>query len=422
MPEIYQNLFLIICVGILIWGVIRIERIYQYPFFMINIFISFLMPQVYALINNPGVVTHEALERVLLYLCLCAGACWIGYQIKPNRKWLAKLNIVIDERKLTTAGIALMIQGHFFYFILSRTTPDIAANGNWTGPATIYLFLAQVVNIAFGIFILQTLKRLSILNITCAILSGLPIYQEIMNGRRQPTMTFVIIIGLSLWMARRYIPPRWLVVTALLSTTFIIPVVGQLRSGFWELVFSGNWQAVQLATQQAFAAQLSGLVLELRNAALLADVVERTGLYGFGTGYWDNLVFQYVPGQIVGFDFKKSLQFNLTEKYIESLMTFYSYTIPNGTTYTGIGDSFTQFGYFGCVIFGFLAYIFKNIWVSAVNFKSTISRLIYIGIVSPAMIAVTHGIGAFLQQASFQVIFIVFVAYYSKVKYQIEYK
>lgn len=158
MVEIYQNLLVIICLGLLGWGIIRIERIYQYPFFMGALFISFILPQAFALIDNPGSVSREALERVLFISCLCAAACWIGYEIKPNKKWLVKLNIVIDERKLFRAGIALMLMGWLFNFLLVRTiaqTDGVLKSGT---PATIYSLFANVIYIAFAIFFYRYLS------------------------------------------------------------------------------------------------------------------------------------------------------------------------------------------------------------------------------------------------------------------------
>lgn len=417
MAHTYLNLLVITCLCLIGWGVIRVERIYQYPFFMGSMFLSFVLPQAFALTDNPGPVNQVALERVLLVSCLCAASCLIGYEFKPNRKWLAQLNIIVDERKLFRGGIVLMAQGWFFNFLLSRTTPDIAANGNWTGPATIYLFLAQVGNIAFGIFLLQAWKRPNAINIICTVISASPLIDAVLKGRRQPTMTLAIIIGLSLWLVHRRIPPRWLVITGISVMAFLIPLFGALRGDFWNLVFSGNWQAVISSAQNAFAIQQKGEILELRNAALFMDVVDKTGLYGYGGGWWDGIVFQYVPGQLVGFEFKKSLQFNFREKYDELLLNLYAYRIPNGTTPTGIADSFTEYGYFGCITFAFIGYIFKNLWISAVYYKSIFSRLLYLGLISPAMIGLTHGIGAFIQQAIFQVIFLSLVVHYSKIKH-----
>ena len=56
MAETYRNLLVIVCLGLFVWGLIRIERIYQYPFFMGAIFLSFLVPQAFALVNNPAVL------------------------------------------------------------------------------------------------------------------------------------------------------------------------------------------------------------------------------------------------------------------------------------------------------------------------------------------------------------------------------
>ncbi|SRR5579883_38890 len=421
MSETYRDLLVIICLGLLGWGVVRVERIYQYPFFMGSMFVAFIVPQAFSLISNPKQVSPEALERVLFVSCLCAAACWIGYRMKPNPKWLAKLNIIVDESKMLKAGIALMANGLFFNFLLSRTTPDVAANGNWTGPATIYICFAQTATLAFGIFLLQAFKKPNIINFLWVVVSGWPLLGSVLIGRRQPTMTFLITIGLSLFWIRRLIPPRTATIVAMLSITFLIPVLGMLRAGFWDLVFSGQWQAVLDATQQAFDSQQKGDYLELRNAALIMDAVEHTGLYGYGRVWWDNIVFQWVPGQLVGFDFKKSLQFNLWDKYIDLLKDFYGYENPNGLTFTGVADSFTQFGYFGFLSFAIIAYIFKHLWILATYYQNTAIRIIYLGLVSPAMISLTHSVGYSFQQASFQLLFIGLAIYYSRARYKFSY-
>jgi hypothetical protein len=422
MVEIFRNLFVIICLFLLGWGVIRTERVYQYPFFIGSMFASFLIPQAFAIVSNPGVVSKEALERVLFYSCLCAVACFVGYRAKPNMRYLAELNIPIDEHKLFNAGLALTAVGYFFGFLLSRTVVQVAANGSWTGPGTIYVFFAQVVNIAIGIFILQTLKRPNIVNITCTIIAILPLIDSVLKGRRQPTMNLAIIIGISFWFIHRIKAPRWLIVVGIILLTVLIPLFGALRGDFWNLAFSGNWQEVITTSQEAFDFLLKGDLLEFRNAALLMDIADKKSLYGFGTQYWDNIVFQYVPGQIVGFDIKKSFQFNLFDEYIQLLKSLYGYSIPNGYTITGIGDSFMEFGYFGCCIFGLIGYLFKHLWISALYNESIFSRLLYIGLLSPAMLALTHGIGRFIQETIFQTFFITLAVCYSRSKSQYKYK
>ena len=416
MSRILLDLLIIVCASLLIWGVVQPARIYQYPFFMSAIFTTFLIPQAFSLVSVPGLASTEAIERVLFFSCLCIAMCWVGYQPKPSLKVLRRLSFEVDENKLARAAFVLAGVGYSANLLLNNTTIQMAENGNWTGPATIYFFFAQVLFISFSIFLLQSLKKPNFANLALTAISALPIVNTIIfNGRRQPTMTFLGVIGLAFWMMHRRLPPRWLVVTAVLSLAFLIPVLGTLRGGFWDLLLSGDWQSVISSSQESFSTLLEGNVLELRNAAMLIDAAEHTGRYGYGTGIWDSIVFQFVPGQIVGYGVKEALQFNISVS-LKDLAALYGYLAPNGATATGIGDSFADFSYLGCFIFALIGYLFKTLWISSVYYRSTFSTLMYMGLFSPAMLSLTHGTGRFFQEGIFQLIFIGLAVNYAKVK------
>ena len=419
MSETFLFLFIGICAAIVAWSLIRVERVYQYPFFMTAIFLSFILPQAIALVNIRSfdpLVSEGALQRVLLYSCMCAGMCWLGYQFKPNTKWLDKLDIAIDERKLFISGFLLLTIGSVCYFSLFVIDIEIAANGTWTGIATILVFFANLLSIAFPIFLVKSLTKLSLINTTLASLSALPILIAILIfGRRQPTVTFLIIIGLSFFIVKRFILPRWLLVLSVALACFIIPVLGNLRGGFWDLLFSGDWQSILSSSQQGLEQVTEGKILELRNAALMIDYSERLNKFGYGAGFWDSLVWQFVPGQIVGFGVKQSFQFNIGTNY-DDLLNLYGFTAHNGTTPTGIGDSFTEFSYFGCTLFALIGYLFKTLWVSTVYRGSLIGGLLYMSLISPAMVGITHGIGRFIQEFFFQAGTLLLVSYFCKKK------
>ena len=234
-------------------------------------------------------------------------------------------------------------------------------------------------------------------------------------GRRQPTVTFLIIIGLSFFIVKRFILPRWLLVLSVTLPCFIIPVLGNLRGGFWDLLFSGDWQSILSSSQQGLEQVTEGKILELRNAALMIDYSERLNKFGYGAGFWDSLVWQFVPGQIVGFGVKQSFQFNIGTNY-DDLLNLYGFTAHNGTTPTGIGDSFTEFSYFGCTLFALIGYLFKTLWVSTVYRGSLIGGLLYMSLISPAMVGITHGIGRFIQEFFFQAGTLLLVSYFCKKK------
>lgn len=412
--QLYLDFFNLICLGLLGWGFIRAERAYQFPFFMGAIFVSFILPQAIALRNNPTVVTPEALSRVLLMCCLCAAMCWVGYQSKPSVKLLRLLDVSLDERKLFQSGLVLLAISYSSSFALSRTTIQTTNIGTWTGPATILFFFANVVYIAFTIFLLQFLKRPNVKYLIFTAIASYPILQAVIfAGRRQSTITFLILIGSLLWFVHRLIPPRWVFILATCFGLYLIPLIGAIRGDFWELLFSGDWQTLSNAAQNSFESLLEGEILELRNAAIMMDAAARTNQFGYGSGFWDSIVFQYVPGQLVGYGLKSDLQVKLTQF---DFLKLYNYDLPPGTTPTAIGDTFVEFHYFGCLVLALMAWFYKTLWISALERGSIFSTLLYASLISPAMIGITHGIGRFCQELLFYLIFVGLTVLYSRSK------
>ncbi|NEP01924.1 MAG: hypothetical protein F6K58_25360 [Symploca sp. SIO2E9] len=410
MAELYLYLLFAICLGLLGWGLIRLERVYQYPFFMGGVFVSFILPQAIALFNNPGSVGQQALERVLLMSCLCAAMCWLGYQLPPNSSFLKKLDISIDSRKLLHGGIVFVLISYFCSFLISQLPEAVRENTQWTGIATIYLFFAGLIYPGFTIILLSTLRRPTVVKIIItACAAAIPLQTIILYGRRESTATFILTIGLSLYFFSRLVPPRWLVLTMLLFALIAIPLVGTYRY----IAKTGQWnQLLELQPLEHLNNFVEeGEILELRNAAVLMDAAVQTGQYGYGTDYWNTLVFRFVPAQLVGSDLKNALQIKL---YKYDLQTLYNYSIHTGTTPTGIADTFIQFDYLGCFVFFILAYSFKNLWISAVYQNSVISQVFYISLFSPSMISLTHGTTRFLADLLFRLFFVGAVIIYSQ--------
>ena len=414
MVDIYLWLFIAVCIGLLGWGLARPERVYQYPFFMGGIFVSFILPQAIALINNPGPVTQEALERVLLMACLCGAMCWIGYELPPNSSLLRKLDISLDHRKLFFGGIVFVLIGYITAFLIFQLPEAVRNNSQWTGIITIYAFFGGLVYPGFTIILLSTLQRPTPAKILLtAISAALPIHAIVLFGRREPTATFILTIGLCLYFFYRYVPPRWLAIAMITVALLVIPLTGDYRS----IAKTNNWDRLldiqPIENLQKFVEK--GDVLEFRNAALLIDAASITGRYGYGTDYWNSFIFRFVPAQILGKNFKNALQFKISiVNYNYQIL--YNYDIPSGSTFTGIADAFVQFNYFGSLFFLVLGHLFKSLWISAIHRYSITSQLFYVSFVTPAMISVTHGTTRFPQDLIFYYIFLGALIIYSRQK------
>lgn len=404
MVDIYLWLFIAICIGLLGWGLARPERVYQYPFFMGGIFVSFILPQAIALINNPGPVTQEALERVLLMACLCAAMCWIGYQLPTRSSLLKKFDISVDRKKLFYGGIVFVLIGYACTFLIFQLPEAVRDNSQWTGIITIYTFFSSLVYPGFTIILLSTLQRPTLTKILLtAISAGLPIQAIVFFGRRESAAIFILAIGLCLYFFRRYVPPRWLAIAMIIVALLVIPLTGNYRS----IAKTNNWEQVlelqPIENLHNFVEK--GQSLEFRNAALLVDAASITGRYGYGTDYWNNFIFRFIPAQIVGKNLKDALQIKISISNY-NFQKLYNYKIPAGSTFTGIADAFVQFNYFGSLFFLFSGYLFKHLWISAICRYSIVSQIFYVGLVTPAMISVTHATVRFPSDLLFYCIFL----------------
>lgn len=215
-------------------------------------------------------------------------------------------------------------------------------------------------------------------------------------------------MGLCFFIVKKYTPPRLLLVILIPIAAYLIPTMGNLRGRFWELLFAGKWDEIQMASQQGLETVIEGNVLELRNATLVMDYATQLNYYGYGTQLWNTVIFQYIPGQLVGFDVKRSLQFNLNF----DLVSYFGYQRSTGTTLTGVGDSFMDFGFFGCLFFALMGYLYKTLWDSTIKEKSIISTLFYIALIDDAMVGITHGIGRFINGFIFNSGIMILIVYY----------
>jgi hypothetical protein len=378
-----------------------------------GIFVSFILPQAISLVNNPGPVSQQALERVLLMSCLCAAMCWLGYQLPVNRNFIKKTDISVDYRKLFQGGIVFVLIGYASAYLISRVPEAVQENGRWTGIITIYAFFRSLIYPGFTILLLSTLQRPNLTKIILTVCAAaLPLQLIIFRGRREATATFILTLGLSLYYFRRYVPPRWLALTLIVIALVAIPLTGAYRN----IAKTGDWSQIQelrpRKNLEVFVEK--GKILELRNAAMLMEAAVQTGQYGYGTDYWNTLVFRFVPAQLTGQDLKNALQIKLAKYDLQNL---YNYSLHPGSTTTGIGDSFVQFDYFGCLFFFIVAYLFKNLWGSAIYRNSIVSQIIYVSLVPPALLSITHGTVRFFPDLLFRFIFIGSVIIYSRNKH-----
>ncbi len=363
------------------------ERIYRYPYFMAAVFGIFILPQAVSLVRFAGAASEQAVQNVLLMTCLCLAGCLSGYYLAINRE-PRQVSQLLDQDRLWYAGLAFVGCGLVFSYVLANTEIETNEFGGWTGSATIYGFFQQLCYPGFAICLIVALRRADLLSIGSTLLAAIVPIQSMIFGRREPAVLFLLTIGLTFYFQWGLKPARWVVATVLTVALLAIPATATYR----RFQLQNDWQAVrQIDLSGNFKNFLNEeSVLELRNAAMLIEATRRSGDFEWGAGYWNHLVFRYIPAQLLGQRFKEALMIQSSREGLERELAGMDYTNPPGSTVTGMGDSFQQFGYGGCLFFFGLGMLFRNLWRAATPQNALFAQLLYMQSCTCAMRAVTH--------------------------------
>lgn len=418
MASFFLYLFITFCLGLFIKIIINPRLVFEYPFFVGGMFLIFLAPQAIILYNNYHFLPAGVLQPLLLMCLLCLLMAVIGYYFAPSISFGGKLEVELDYSRLQRIGVAFTILGYVFNILIWKyyaayDEAGIEASTQPTGIVTIYFLFSTIINLAFPIFLYLAITAPNYFNIIMTLMAALPTLNSIISGgRREPTALFLLSIAFILFYKKLIVPPRSAIIGIFLFAMFFIPATGDYRYLSDKL---GPVKAIQsLDLKKSFVEYYNSNVTfkELNVAAHIVDSYLFSGKFNYGSGYWNLIVFRYVPAQFFGTDFKQSLYIGRggTIRYRNG------YNSPMGITPTGIGDSFIQFGFLGCMFFFFQGGFFRPLWNASLNSKGPLLQIFYIICVVQALLSITHATTTFIPGILFYFACLWLAATYAKVR------
>ena len=381
----------------------RPTRIFEYPFFMAFAFAVFILPQAFSLIRFPGAVEDSSVDAVLLMSLLCMAACFVGYRWTAGSIMMRWATHSVDLRRLFHVGVLFIAVGYAMSRALSVVDVQYSEAGGMTGTATIVLFFGQLAYPGFAIVFFCALRRPSFTTIAASIFGLIPLLLSAAYGRREGTAMLVLTVAMALFYERRMQPSRLAIVGLLVFSMLAIPATYRYRG----YANDNNWAGVRdidlVEEFKHFVFEES--ILELRNGAAIIESTRKTGNYELGAAYWNHMVFRFVPAQLTAVGFKQSLMLNSFDvtKHSGSEMGI---PFSIGSTITGMGDTFLQFGWSGCLFFAFMGGIFKGMWKASLSNDALFARLLYALSITSGMRAVTHWTLDFLPGLIYYAIFL----------------
>jgi hypothetical protein len=378
--------------AILIWGMQRRDRMIQFPFLAAVVFMGWVAPQLLGLTSYPG-RPPGALEKTIFMAWLCLLSCCAGYVF--NRRPAGLFEWRFDRQRLVWASAVLSLLGAFFFYQVSLLAVDVSkTTGNqWTGIITIYVFLAYPLTVGFAMALLLYLAKATLPTLII-VLFGLSFYSFsiLIHGRRQDAVELCLMVLMALWFQRRWLPPRGVMIGAVLLGALFVNSIGNYRStmmdtdqwswtgaGVAELLkidFVGNLRRIGEGEEPSY---------ELKNAMFSIEATDRRRDFDYGLSLWNGFVQRYIPGQLIGQEVKRSL-------YIErgdSARLLFGF-VPNlGSTLTGLTDAFQSFWFFGAIKFFLIGFVMSR-WWRAARAGNRVAQLVLMLCVGASLLAITH--------------------------------
>jgi hypothetical protein len=373
----------IVCAFLLLQGLIGRGGIYQFPFLAGAVFTGFLLPQFVGL-SRDRFLPSEALEATLVLTILSVGMCWLGAAVV--RQPMRAGNWDFDDRRLLIASAVLSVLGGYFYFAISRLPPEMVNVSQWSGLPVAYLFFARMMTYGFALSVLLFARNGSRWALAIALFGAMFCLDRILiGGRRQDLVETLTIVLLAFWFQRGFCLPRPVMLAGLIAGTLFINSVADYRAA--TITRDGpQWHSV---ANIDFVGNFERLIedggAEVRNALFTVAAVNRSMKFDLGLIHWNQLVFSYVPAQIVGRDIKEALYLPVSTPAYEE----YFHTPAMGSTLTGLADAFQSFWYFGSLKFFLIAFVMQKLWLAAREGNLT-AQLLYMLMPVYALQAITH--------------------------------
>ena len=379
------------------------------PNLVASAYLFFLIPQMFAfqaLDLERAVLDPNAYYWALVYAVMCLFASFLGWRsgsISFLSRFLCRFNDRVSGKTLFTAMLALSLISNLaaYRFEQLKGSFDHADAGSQqlTGTGTKILFVARIVYIPYAYFLSEFLQRKSFKNFALLFSTiFLTCQRVITGGRRSPLALLSLPLLCMLFFRKRITLNRALIAFILIAPLVLLPALAVLRFGFWSSLFQGevDFVFIQRTLTEYFTEAYPHDFLNAVN--IIALTTDRL-YFGLGSGFWNDLVFNFVPAQFLGNNFKDFLYIDISPvSYLKNFELNQYFTYKLGTTQTGLGNTFAEFSFLGSLCFFVQSKIMRTLWDVSMLGKE-LAMVAYCFMATSVFLSITHGFYYFINYA-----------------------
>ncbi|WP_158610989.1 O-antigen polysaccharide polymerase Wzy [Aurantiacibacter spongiae] len=358
-------------------------------------------PQV-ILINEPLTLTQGSLNALAVTGLLCLGMTLAGWFLATRSSSKKPLAAPPDWQSLVAPLAILTVVMAVLWFSLAQLRTTLDANQQWTGPAVIITFFIQIRTITLALSLILVMRHRTPATIALALVNiSICLPFLVVYLRRSALINLAIVTVGAMWFARRIVLSKPLILTGLMAAFVFVFSIAPLRDA-QQRISQSTGETVSIFQEDLwneidFEESIRDSIgdgYDVRNAAYSVQLARDTGDYAYGGTLWNSFVSQYVARQIFGDNLKEDLQIKSGLLQTDNLQSRYSYFYKTGTTGTGVGTSFRDFGYFGSLIFGLIAFYLGRLFVRGSE-GDIWAQVLYLALLPNLLTSITHGYDTF---------------------------
>ena len=409
MSGAFLVLIVAVALTIMVRGLILSRVAYlTVPFLVSAIILVWLVPQALSAANMVGQLPAGGVLVLHLMALGTLGAVAIGWRLAPwgppsvppqrgETPLAAMLRAAHEERLVLVVGafvaFALLVQA-----AIQMLPPAQLLARQPSGLVTILRFLQTVNPVAFVLAFSYVLVRRNVFSVMLFVLSLLTFAAPVLlNFKRNEIVELGIAGAFTLWAVRGFALPR--VVLPLLAVCGLVVLFGvsefRARSGYVlneagqvERRLPPLSELLEIDWPDVIATKFSQQSQEYNNAVHYIAHIDRSGDFGLGRRFWNQVIKDWLPGQFVGTELKASFFFNTVT--LSDALGAFSVSWMVGTTATGFSDVYFDFSLLGVLVF------LVNAWIAGLAYRKGLRghldmAAIYPSLAAANVVAVTHG-------------------------------
>jgi hypothetical protein len=370
-----------------------------FPFTLGALMLGWVIPQLWALGEDPT-LPQGAYVALVFMACCCLLAGIAGWFL-PSRSRTFRMGRTTrpaSVKGLTIAVACLTVFVALMTVAIELQPAEAREASQWSGPITIFAFFAQLRIVSLTLSLLMILRQRTPATIALTVVNlaiTLPV-AFVMLRRSEMVDVALAVVG-ALWFARRISIPRPAIAAGVAGIAVVVFSMAELRRTAEEIylrtgerpsLFSpGLLQSVDFVSATTGSI---GYSPDLRNAAYVIEYTDYADTFTLGAQTWNNFVHQWVPGQIVGYDVKENLMIGRRGDALLEFSHLYGFEYATGTTSTGFGSAYRDFGYFGSLYF-LLIGVTLRAWFRRAEAGDIWHQALFLSGTTLALVSITHG-------------------------------